>query len=442
MPRRECSPKELAPELTKIIVRRDERVPGDNGQVGKLHKAAILVMLTVGTALRAQQADWQTAVRAEAAKQNLDGAAAIVEQRLSANPSDLEARAWRARLLAWRGNWEQAEGEYRRVLEGAPRDTEVMAGLADVLVWQDKLQPALKVLDDARAISPLQAEILKRRARVLMRLNRRDEAHAEFREALRLDRSDREARAGVNATAGERRHELRLGVDTDTFNYTDAASAQSISLISRWNSQWTTTFSSTTYERFGADAERLTARVSRRIGRQWIAAGGGVNHDAGVIPRSEFSLEYGRAVRVGDRGLVRAVELSFSPQWFWYRDSKVATLSTTSIFYLPRDWIWSLTVVAARNSFPIVGAEWRPSGNTRLSFPLGWEKLRGNIAFGVGTENFAKADEIGHFAARTYAGGLKYQISAKQDVGGYVAYQDRTQGRTQTSFGFSYGIRF
>ena len=120
----------------------------------------------------------------------------------------------------------------------------------------------------------------------------------------------------------------------------------------------------------------------------------------------------------------------------------MARLAPAAIFYLPRDWMWSLTVVAARSSFPIVGAQWQPSGNTRLSFPLRSERLRGNISFGVGTENFAKVEEVGRFSARTFAGGLKYQINARQDVGGYVAYQARSQQRTQTSVGFSYGIRF
>ncbi len=317
-----------------------------------------------------------------------------------------------------------------------------MAGLADVLTWQGKLDEALRVLDGARTILPLQSYVLDRRARILTRLNRSREARAEYTAVLRLDPNDREARAGLQSLSGERRHELRFGIDTDTFNYTDSAAAQSVVLISRWNSNWTTTFSSTTYQRFGADAERLTARVSRRVGNNWFTVGGGAGHDQGVIPRREFALEYGRGFRIGNRGLVRGVDFSFSPQWFWYRDSSAVTLTSAAIFYLPRDWMWSLTVVAARSSFPIVGAQWQPSGSTRLSFPLRSERLRGNISFGVGTENFAKVDEVGRFSARTFAGGLKYRINARQDVGGYVAYQARSQQRTQTSVGFSYGIRF
>jgi hypothetical protein len=33
-------------------------------------------------------------------------------------------------------------------------------------------------------------------------------------------------------------------------------------------------------------------------------------------------------------------------------------------------------------------------------------------------------------------------LTARQDLTGYAAFQQRTQDRAQTGFGFSYGIRF
>ncbi len=98
-----------------------------------------------------------------------------------------------------------------------------------------------------------------------------------------------------------------------------------------------------------------------------------------------------------------------------------------------------------RSTFSGTGAEWRPSGITRLGFPLAnWSerRLSGNIFFAVGTEDFAQVDQIGRFASQTYGGGLRFQISPRQDVTGYASYQKRTQDRTDTSFGLSYGIHF
>ena len=81
----------------------------------------------------------------------------------------------------------------------------------------------------------------------------------------------------------------------------------------------------------------------------------------------------------------------------------------------------------------------------RVAFPLATGKtlqLSGNIVFAAGTENFASADQIGGFASQTYGGGLRFQLTAREDVTGFAAYQKRTQDRRQTSFGFTYGVRF
>ena len=82
---------------------------------------------------------------------------------------------------------------------------------------------------------------------------------------------------------------------------------------------------------------------------------------------------------------------------------------------------------------------------TRLGFPLancGERRLSGNVFFAAGTEDFTQIDQIGRFASQTYGGGLRIQTNARQDVTGYASYQKRTQSRTDTNFGLSYGIHF
>lgn len=250
------------------------------------------------------------------------------------------------------------------------------------------------------------------------------------------------AMASALAQEPQWRHELRFGVDTDTFNYTDAAAAQTLALTSRWNRRWTTVLTSTTYQRFGADAERATVRVSRKLGSSsWISVLGGAGHDERVIPKREAGIELGHAMRVPGKHFVRGMELSYGQQWMWFTGAKVLVLSGSSFFYLPRDWTFTLSAMGARSTFRLPSVEWRPSGSARLGFPL-HRRLRASLGFAVGTENFAKADEVGHFSARTFGGGVRYQLTDKQDVGVTVFYQDRSQSRSQTSVGVSYGIRF
>jgi len=82
---------------------------------------------------------------------------------------------------------------------------------------------------------------------------------------------------------------------------------------------------------------------------------------------------------------------------------------------------------------------------TRLRFPINRRNehhLGGNVFYALGTENFAQVDQIGQFSSRTYGGDLRFQLTAREDVTGFAAYQKRTQDRRQTSFGFTYGVRF
>jgi hypothetical protein len=105
----------------------------------------------------------------------------------------------------------------------------------------------------------------------------------------------------------------------------------------------------------------------------------------------------------------------------------------------------SLAATGARSAFSGTGAEWRPSGSGRLAFPLAhWneKKLSGNVLFAVGTEDFALIDQIGRFASQTYGCGLRFQMTSRQDITGYAGFQKRTQNKTDTSFGMSYGIHF
>src|SRR3989454_11301510 len=112
----------------------------------------------------------------------------------------------------------------------------------------------------------------------------------------------------------------------------------------------------------------------------------------------------------------------------------------------PRSTLFPYTTLfRSRSHFAGTAAEWRPSGTTRLTFPIanqGQRRLSGNVFFATGTENFAQVDQIGQFSSQTYGGGLRFQLSTLQEFTGSGAYQKRTQSRSDTSFGFTYAIRF
>jgi tetratricopeptide (TPR) repeat protein len=370
----------------------------------------------------------------------------LVDQELARAPHDMDVRAWRARVLAWSGHVAEAETEYLEILKVSRKDPDNWMGLAGVYLREGKIREAIQAIDLAEDLDPKRADLHVARARVLRAAGDRDGARREFLSALALHPMDTEARTGLNSLRAEPKHELRLGQDNDLLSYTGDYHNESVSLISKWTPHWNTNVSGSFYQRGGVDAGKFVGSIT---GRQptWgaLTLGGAIGHNSGVIPKSEAFFDLDHGWKISEVNVVRDVEFVYQQHWYWYQSARVLTLSGGPLVYLPRDWTLTLTATGARSVFSGTGAEWRPSGITRLGFPLArWEERRisGNVFFAAGTENFAIADQIGRFASQTYGGALRFQISARQDITSYAGYQKRTQNRTDTSFGLSYGFHF
>ena len=393
-----------------------------------------------------QPSAWQTQVRKFAESKDWDSAMRIVEHELARAPKDMDLRAWRARVLNWSGYPAEAEKEYLEILKVARNDPDNWMGLASAYLREGKVEDGLRALDRAVELDPKRADLRAARARALRAMGERNEARMEFQKALNLDPTSLEARAGLISVRGEPRHEMRFGQDNDLFNFTSANHDGWVSLVSKWTPHWSTSFAGSFYERAGIRAGKFSGAITARLSR-WgaLTAGGAAGHDNAVIPKSEAFFDLNHGWKTGETNFLRGVEFDYGQHWYWYQTSRILTLNGTTIVYLPRDFTLSLGATGVRSTFSGTGAEWRPSGITRLGFPLanwGEKRLSGSVFFAAGTEDFAQVDQIGRFASQTYGGGLRFQISARQDVTGYASHQKRTQDRTDTSFGLSYGIHF
>ncbi len=319
-------------------------------QVTEIHKTVAqrqiaAILLVAGMLLFAsssnslgqrQGSDWQQQVRELAKAQQWETALKTVERRLAEVPHDLEARGWRARLLTWMDRLPEAESEYRVALASAPNDGDLLEGLAGVLAREQRFREALLLLNQAIELDPRRSDLLLSRGRILRALDRRTEAHADFAAAMYLDPSSREARDGLASLRPEPHHELRIGSDTDWFNYADANQAQSASLASRWSSRWSTNFAAAFYQRAGFLADKSTASVTGRSAKRGaLPVGGAMARDQGIIPRSEAFLEYGRGWRLSETGFLRGLETSGGPHWFWYSPARILTVSGTTLVYFP-----------------------------------------------------------------------------------------------------------
>jgi tetratricopeptide (TPR) repeat protein len=406
------------------------------------------VLLLLGAIVQAQQpaVGWQQEVRRCAEVQDWATAMGIVDREILLAPQDMDVRAWRARVLAWSGQLAEAEHEYREILAAAPRDPDNWLGLANVYSRQGLTNQALQALDHAVDLDPNRADLRVARGHALLAVHNQNDAKLEFKKAITLDAANAEAHAGLLSLRAEPKHEIRIGMNTDLLNFADANHNEGVNLISWWTPHWATSVGGSFYQLAGTDSRKVVASVTGKL-PTWgaLTVGGATARDNGVIPRAEAFFDYDHGWRLRENRLLRGVEMVYGQHWYWYNTARILTINGTTLLYLPREWSWSLGWTAARSDFSGAGVEWRPSGMTRLEFPISaWDehRLRGNLIFAAGTENFAQVDQIGRFSSQTYGGGLRFQLTTHQDLTANAGYQKRTQDRTQTSFGFTYGIRF
>ena len=370
----------------------------------------------------------------------------ILDREIARSPQDTDIRAWRARVLTWSGHLSEAEREYLSIVKIVPNDPDVWMGLGSIYLSQGRTEEALRALDRAVELDPKRSDLHAAHGRALRAAKERKESRLEFQKALSLDPTSTEARAGMLSLQSEPKHELRFGQDNDLFNFADPYHDEWLSLVSHWSQHWTTNFASSFFQRAGTDRGKFSASLTGRLPR-WgaLTVGGATAHDNAVIPRAEAFFDLDQGWRISETQIARGLEFTYGQHWYWYSTARILTATGSVILYLPREWTWSLGITSARSTFSGTPAHWDSSGITRLGFPLagsGYRRLSGNAFFAVGTEDFARVDQIGSFGSHTYGGGLRFQFTPRQDVTGLASYQKRTQGRTDVGFGFSYGIHF
>jgi hypothetical protein len=319
-------------------------------------------------------------------------------------------------------------------------------GLAAVYFRQGASRQALEALDTALHLDASRADIHIARGRVLLARQELKEAQLEFRRAAELEPANSDAKAALRSLHAPTKHQLLLGTETDLSNLSGFYQQNNVALLSHWSEHFRTGFEGSSYVRGGADATKIQAAVtaiSPTLGG--LTIGGAAARDNGIIPRHEAFLLYDRAWKFRESTAMRALEFLYAQHWYWYSTARIMVFTETTMVYLPRDWTWSLAVSGARSTSSVGALSWTPSGTSKLTFPvLARERhgVHGNVFFACGTENFSHLDQIGAFASRTYGGGLRLELTTLQDMTAFAAYQMRSQNRTQTSFGLTYGLRF
>ncbi len=114
-----------------------------------------------------------------------------LREALSVSPDNVPLRQHLADTLLSYGRFAEAEEEYRAALALSPQALKLQTGLARALFQQDKIPPALSIVEDIFKYSPeiIPAEVYLLYARLLLRAGDARRAAGEYLKALDADPS-------------------------------------------------------------------------------------------------------------------------------------------------------------------------------------------------------------------------------------------------------------
>jgi tetratricopeptide (TPR) repeat protein len=260
--------------------------------------------------------------RAEAERMANSGAYAAALKQFqalaAANPDDIEARVWIARLHARMNRPEHAANVYRSILAVQPRHVDALIGLGNALLSLGRLSEAGDALNRAEALAADRPALLTAQGRLHQAANHNTLALAYYLRAISLDPANAEARAAADALQALRAHRVELDYDFQHVNELEEdAHVGTIEVNARVSDALRIFGRGQAQRAFGFDEQRGGGGVEWSVTRHvWLRAGALFGADTAFLPESEgfveASIAHGRA-----RGIVEIHRANFDGTDLW-----------------------------------------------------------------------------------------------------------------------------
>jgi tetratricopeptide (TPR) repeat protein len=243
--------------------------------------------------------------RAEAERLANSGANAAALKQFqalaAANPDDIEARVWIARLHSRMGNPEHAVAVYRSIVAVQPQHVDALTGLGSALVTLGRLKEAADALNRAEALAADRPDVLTAQGRLHQAGNHTTLALAYYLRALALDPANADARAASDALRASRAHRVELDYDFQHLNGgIDNAHVGTFEVNARVSDAVRIFGRGQVQSAFSVDEQRAGGGVEWSITpHAWVHAGALFGADTAYLPETdgfvEASLAAGRA---------------------------------------------------------------------------------------------------------------------------------------------------
>jgi tetratricopeptide (TPR) repeat protein len=261
--------------------------------------------------------------RAEAERMANSGAYAAALKQFqalaAANPDDIEARVWIARLHARMAHPEHAVDVYRSILAVQPQHVDALIGLGSALLTLGRLKEAGDALNRAEALAADRPAVLTAQGRLHQAGNHNTLALAYYLRAIALDPANVDARAAADALRALRAHRIELDYDFQHMNAQQLEDAHvgTIEVNARVSDAVRIFARGQAQRAFGVDEQRGGGGVEWSVTRHaWLRAGALFGGDTAFLPESEgfveASIAHGRA-----RGIVEIRRANFEGADLW-----------------------------------------------------------------------------------------------------------------------------
>ena len=339
----------------------------------------------------------------------------------AANPDDVEARIWIARLHAWMGDDERAVGVYESILATQPQHLDANIGLGDAFVRMGRLREAADVLGRAESQAPQNPALLVALGRLNHASGHLDRAVDYFQRALAIDSTSPGVRAELEALQRERAHRIEVGYLLEHFNQDATPDPQAgFGGVNLRVNDALRVSGTVQYERKFSESEaRGGAGIEWHLTPGLEVHGGALIGDDGlVLPKVDgyggINYRRGRAtwsfdlrfaefesvdVQIGGAGLRLALTKQADAWARYYRFSTDYAVGLSDIVH---SWV--------------LGA----SGHPAPEWTVGAEYTRGPDQLEMLT-----IDQTGAFETNTYSGFIELLLTPMLSVQGRYDYQDR-----------------
>jgi tetratricopeptide (TPR) repeat protein len=344
----------------------------------------------------------------------------------AANPRDLEARTWIARLHAIMGRQRQAEDVYRSVLVEAPERVDVLVGLGSALTSQGRHKEARQFLTRAEKLSPDDLEVLAANGRLNLAAEQNRLALGYYGRAALMAPEQNDLRFNLEEAHRRYDHRAEMTYFNEVFSEVIPTTQSGDIALNFRASDDVRVFGRGQYERrFSETDQRGGGGVDWHVDRPWLnslEAHALVGPGNQILPRVDTGVGLGWSHRRATlMALGRFFDFDSSRMWAFGPAIRVSLTDTV---------VLSAGFTHTRTQFS--GADisiGHTSGDVGIGFRI-HPRLWLDAGYAGGIEDFDRVtvDRLGRFRADTVSGTATLELRSLTTIAGTYEYQQIESG--------------